>query len=207
MIFQSIFSFNFRPWICTHRSIRSKKIVAAAESQSTHLWNNFEVSIDIIGTCPAHVAAYSHVTSTSGKTFQDCKKALVYSQGYTPTVSFPKFCSRFAASVTPDTENACCHVSSLERSQTFWQQRAFIKKKKKKPQCWSRIKTVSSYCLNLHLHWLLSNGRRKSQRLMLPFDRNPSRKYGILGSPIRVTHRSSIILKRLQPLKWLFCWQ
>ena len=79
MIFQSIFSFKFRPWICMHRSIRSKKIVAAAESQSTHLWNNFEVSIDIIGTCPAHVAAYSHVTSTSGKTFQDCKKALVYS--------------------------------------------------------------------------------------------------------------------------------
>ena len=79
MIFQSIFSFNFRPWICMHRCIRSKKIVAAAESQSTHLWNNFEVSIDIIGTCPAHVAAYSHVTSTSRKTFQDCKKALVYS--------------------------------------------------------------------------------------------------------------------------------
>ena len=52
---------------------------AAAKSQSTHHWNNFEVSIDIIGTCPAHVAAYSHVTSTSGKTFQDCKKALVYS--------------------------------------------------------------------------------------------------------------------------------
>ena len=46
---------------------------------SHELWNNFEVSIDIIGTCPAHVAAYSHVTSTSGKTFQDCKKALVYS--------------------------------------------------------------------------------------------------------------------------------
>ena len=62
-----------------HRSICSKKSVAAAKSQSTHHWNNFEVSIDIIGTCPAHVAAYSHVTSTSGKTFQDCKKALVYS--------------------------------------------------------------------------------------------------------------------------------
>ena len=58
-----------------------EKIVTAAESQSTHLWNNFEVSIDhdIIRTCLAHVAAYSHVTSTSGKTFQDCKKALVYS--------------------------------------------------------------------------------------------------------------------------------
>ena len=117
---------------------------------------------------------------------------------------FPGFGNRFAASVTPDTENACCHVSALERSQTFWQQRAFIKKKKKKQQFWSRIKKVSSYCLNLHLHWLLSTGRRKSQRLMLPF---PSRKYGILCSPIRVTHRSSIILKRLQSLKWLFCWK
>ena len=43
----------------------------------------------------------------------------IVSQGYAPTVSFPGFWSRFAASVTPDTENACCHVSSLERSQTF----------------------------------------------------------------------------------------
>ena len=41
------------------------------------------------------------------------------SQGYTPTVSFPGFGYRIAASVTPDTENAGCHVSALERSQTF----------------------------------------------------------------------------------------
>ena len=44
---------------------------------------------------------------------------------------FPGFGNRFAASVTPDTEKAWCHVSALERSQTFWQQRAFMKKEKK----------------------------------------------------------------------------
>ena len=41
-----------------------------------------------------------------------------------------------------------------------------------------------SYCLNIHLHWLLSNERHKSQRLMLPFDKNLSKKtfYGDLAT-------------------------
>ena len=44
---------------------------------------------------------------------------IMKSQGYEHTVNVPGFGSRFAASIMPDKENACCHVSALERSQTF----------------------------------------------------------------------------------------
>ena len=128
-------------------------------------------------------------------------------QGYMPTVSFPGFwqliCSQHNAWYR---KHMLPHERTGKIPNVLTTESIHLKKKKAA----MFIKNLNSAKLLFKFFsytGFLPKERWRASVNAFPFDVNLYRQLGILCYPIRATYRSSIILKRLQPFKWLLCWE